>query len=55
MKNRFNVTGVCFAAEHYMADTSAKYALMLEQGDYFTINRPRKYMKNTASPFLYHK
>jgi hypothetical protein len=34
-----------------MADSSAKYAHMLEmieQGDYFTINRPRQYGKTTA-------
>jgi hypothetical protein len=34
-----------------MADSSAKYARMLEmveQGDYFTINRPRQYGKTTA-------
>lgn len=51
MKKRFNVTGVCFPEEHYMADSSAKYARMLEmveQGDYFTINRPRQYGKTTA-------
>jgi hypothetical protein len=51
MKKRFNVTGVCFPTEHYMADSSAKYArilAMVEQGDYFTINRPRQYGKTTA-------
>jgi len=51
MKKRFNVTGVCFPAEHYMADSSSKYARileMVEQGDYFTINRPRQYGKTTA-------
>lgn len=51
MKKRFNVTGVCFPAEHYMADSRAKYARileMVEQGDYFTINRPRQYGKTTA-------
>ena len=51
MKKRFNVTGVCFPAEHYMADSSAKYARiveMVEQGYYFTINRPRQYGKTTA-------
>lgn len=34
-----------------MADSSAKYArilAMVEQGDYFTINRPRQYGKTTA-------
>jgi len=50
MKKRFNVTGVCFSDQHYMADTSAKFARimeMVEQGDYFTINRPRQYGKTT--------
>lgn len=51
MKKRFNVTGVCFPSQHYMADTRAKYARileMVEEGDYFTINRPRQYGKTTA-------
>jgi len=50
MKKRFNVTGVCHPEQHYMADTSAKFARimeMVEQGDYFTINRPRQYGKTT--------
>jgi AAA-like domain len=51
MKKRFNVTGVCYPEQHYMADTSAKFARimdMVEQGDYFTINRPRQYGKTTT-------
>jgi hypothetical protein len=51
MKKRFNITGVCFPEQHYMADTTAMYARileMIEQGDYFTINRPRQYGKTTA-------
>ncbi len=50
MKKRFNVTGVCFLDQHYVADTSAKFARimeMIEMGDYFTINRPRQYGKTT--------
>jgi hypothetical protein len=50
MKKRFNVTGVCFSDQHYVADTSAKFARimeMIEMGDYFTINRPRQYGKTT--------
>jgi Predicted AAA-ATPase len=50
MRKRFNVTGVCYHEQHYMADTSAKFARimdMVEQGDYFTINRPRQYGKTT--------
>jgi hypothetical protein len=51
MKKRFNTTGVCFPSEHYMADTSVKYAKirnLIERGDYFTINRPRQYGKTTT-------
>ncbi len=51
MRKRFNVTGVCYPGEHYMADTSAKFARiveMVEQGEYFTINRPRQYGKTTT-------
>ena len=51
MKKRFNVTGNCIPAQHYMADTSAKFARimeMVEQGEYFTINRPRQYGKTTT-------
>jgi AAA-like domain len=50
MKKRFNVTGPCHPTQHYMADTSAKLNRvmeMIEQGDYFTINRPRQYGKTT--------
>ena len=50
MKKRFNVTGACFLDQHYVADTSAKFARimeMIEMGDYFTINRPRQYGKTT--------
>jgi Predicted AAA-ATPase len=50
MKKRFNVTGACFLDQHYMADTSAKFERildMVEEGLYFTINRPRQYGKTT--------
>jgi hypothetical protein len=30
MKKRFNVTGVCFSDQHYVADTSAKFARIME-------------------------
>jgi AAA-like domain len=54
MQKRFNITGNCFAEEHYMADISAKLAAtvkMVAYGDYFVINRPRQYGKTTM---LYH-
>ena len=51
MEKRFNVTGLCFADQHYMADVSNKLEQtmkMVEQGDYFIINRPRQYGKTTT-------
>ncbi|MDQ1355511.1 MAG: hypothetical protein QG657_5821 [Acidobacteriota bacterium] len=51
MKKRFNITGVCFPEEHYMVDVSNKINdifAMVEQGDYFVINRPRQYGKTTT-------
>ncbi len=51
MAKRFNVTGLCFPQKHYMADVSeqldATYK-MIEEGEYFTINRPRQYGKTTT-------
>ncbi len=51
MKKRFNDTGLCIAGKHYMADTSAKLAALMElveEGAYFAINRPRQYGKTTS-------
>jgi hypothetical protein len=51
LKKRFNDTGVCIPGRHYMVDISNKIAKilgMIEQGDYFTINRPRQYGKTTT-------
>ena len=51
MKKRFNVTGNCLPSQHYMADTSVKFARileMVEDGLYFTISRPRQYGKTTT-------
>jgi AAA-like domain len=50
MAKRFNTTGTCFPAKHYMADVSAKFDVaikLVEAGDYFAINRPRQYGKTT--------
>lgn len=50
MEKESNVTGACFSDQHYMADTSAKFKAitrLVEQGKYFTINRPRQYGKTT--------
>ncbi len=51
MAKKFNITGLCFADEHYMADVSKKLAAtqkMIEDGEYFIINRPRQYGKTTT-------
>ena len=51
MKKKFNITGLCFPNEHYMADVSKKLTRtidMVDEGVYFTINRPRQYGKTTT-------
>ena len=51
MKKKFNITGLCFPQEHYMADVSKKLKQtlsMVEMGEYFIINRPRQYGKTTT-------
>lgn len=51
MSKKFNVTGKCIPALHYMADVSGKYAAiekLIMDGEYFIINRPRQYGKTTA-------
>ncbi len=51
MKKRFNTTGNCRPARHYMMDNSAKVAKaleLIENGEYFVLNRPRQYGKTTT-------
>ena len=51
MAKRFNITGSCSPQKHYMADVSAQLAdtyTMIENGEYFIINRPRQYGKTTT-------
>ena len=51
MRKRFNTTGVCIPARHYMVDIAAKLDAilpMVADGDYFVINRPRQYGKTTT-------
>jgi hypothetical protein len=50
MPKKFNITGLCLPAKHYMADISEKLAQVLalvEEGEYFAISRPRQYGKTT--------
>ena len=50
-KRKFNITGLCFPEDNFMADISRKLNAtleMIEQGEYFIINRPRQYGKTTT-------
>jgi hypothetical protein len=54
MRKKFNITGSCVPERHYMADISKKLESIMqlvEDGAYFTINRPRQYGKTTT---LFH-
>jgi hypothetical protein len=51
MAKKFNITGLCIPERHYMVDISGRVAeirQMVEDGEYFTINRPRQYGKTTT-------
>jgi hypothetical protein len=51
MAKKFNITGVCLPDKHYMADVSRKLERvreMIDNEDYFIINRPRQYGKTTT-------
>ncbi len=55
MRKKFNDTGLCVPRLHYMADISGKISQivrLVEQGEYFTINRPRQYGKTTVLSLL---
>jgi AAA-like domain len=57
MEKKFNITGNCFPDQHYMADVSQKMAATLKlvnEGEYFIINRPRQYGKTTTLYGLSH-
>lgn len=51
MAKEFNVTAVCRPEKHYMADISGrlkKIKTMIDNGNYFTINKARQYGKTTT-------
>ncbi|MDO8685242.1 MAG: AAA-like domain-containing protein, partial [Clostridiales bacterium] len=55
---KFNVTGTCIPEDNYMVDISSKIAeieKMVDNGLYFTINRPRQYGKTTTMYLLSQK
>lgn len=52
---KFNVTGICIPEENYMVNIDKKLAAiekMVDEGLYFTINRPRQYGKTTTMYML---
>ena len=52
---RFNTTGVCIPEKHYMVDISSRLArikAMIDDGEYFCINRARQYGKTTTLTML---
>ena len=52
---KFNVTGTCMHDRHYMVDIKykiEKIKMMVDDGQYFTINRARQYGKTTAIRFV---
>jgi len=52
---KFNITGTCIPARHYMVDTSKKLEKvmqLIENGEYFVINRPRQFGKTTTFSLL---
>lgn len=58
MKKKFNTTGVCIPKKHYMVNIDNKLEQILElinNGDYFIINRPRQYGKTTTMHLLEQK
>jgi len=55
MAKRFNVTGNCIPERHYMVDITDRLnaiKTMIDDGDYFTINRARQYGKTTTLRLL---
>ena len=52
---KFNVAGICVPEMHYMVDISEKIEKifnLVEEKDYFTINRGRQYGKTTTIGML---
>ena len=51
MKKRFNVTGTCIPQKHYMVNIQSKIEqieALIENDNYFTINRARQFGKTTT-------
>ena len=58
MRRRFNVTGSCNPERHYMVETSKRFEAveeLIDNGEYFTINRARQYGKTTMLRMICRK
>jgi hypothetical protein len=58
MEKKFNITGTCTPNRHYMVDISdkiKKIMKLVDNEEYFIINRPRQYGKTTTLFLLNHK
>lgn len=56
MRKRFNVSGTCFPEEHYMVNIDGRLKqiiAMIQQGEYFCINRARQFGKTTLLEGLF--
>lgn len=55
MKKKFNITGCCYPDRHYMVDVRSKLEEikeLVDDGEYFVINRARQYGKTTTLKLL---
>jgi len=55
IKREFNDVGLCIPHRHYMVNSSTKIGQIIElveEGKYFTINRPRQFGKTTILALL---
>ena len=58
MAKKFNVTGCCNSARHYMVDTAKRFKAvetLIDDGEYFTINRARQYGKTTTLLMIWQR
>lgn len=54
---RFNVNGICYKDKHYMVNLDSRLQQikeMIDEGEYFTINRARQFGKTTTLYWLEH-
>ena len=58
MRKEFNVTGTCNPQLHYMVDSDSRFRAveqMIDNGQYFTINRARQFGKTTLLRMIWRK